>query len=425
MAKPEREFSADVGQKSMGVAGPDYIEKDFDKAFAMFDPDKNLPDGTTGGIGKENMQPGAVDDDVIGNREVDDTQSPTGNIGKLSNFLNWFAYMIKSITGKANWRTKPATTLDAAKTHIDAAAPHSGHETPAGAQAKVDTHEAKTNNPHSVSATQTGALVSVDGVSNSGGNIDLVAGSGVKITPDTTNKRITIAAVNESIIPGAHAETHSSEGDDSITPASIGAETPSGAQSKVNTHEAKAAPHSGHETLTGAQAKVDALKTQIVNGTVMAKRAARASYAKAIEIDDYEGIQPLQMLVTYIAHDEIILNTEEWTTLVKYPIAVTPGRKVEIRCSGYYFESAGNTDAQIQIASNVIGLSGSQPLQINLKPEGTYVYKHEEVIGSTQGENILYGTVDLLMKSLDAEYPGTLKPGDTIWFEIEVKPIVL
>jgi len=31
---------------------------------------------------------------------------------------------------------------DEAKTHMDAAAPHSGHETPSGAQTKVDTHAA-------------------------------------------------------------------------------------------------------------------------------------------------------------------------------------------------------------------------------------------------------------------------------------------
>jgi len=35
--------------------------------------------------------------------------------------------MIKAITGKANWRTAPATTLEAAKGHMDATAPHSGH----------------------------------------------------------------------------------------------------------------------------------------------------------------------------------------------------------------------------------------------------------------------------------------------------------
>jgi len=44
----------------------------------------------------------------------------------------------------------------------------------------------------------------------------------------------------------------------SITPALIGAETPAGAQAKVNAHEQKAAPHSGHETPSGAQAKANA-----------------------------------------------------------------------------------------------------------------------------------------------------------------------
>src|SRR5690554_2761643 len=127
MAKPFREFSADVGQKSMGVAGPDYIERDFDKLFAMVDPNKNLPTGEQGGIGSENMKPDAV------------------------------------------------------------------------------------------TAEQIGALVSVDGVSNPGGNVDFVAGTGMEIMPDATGKKITFAAKNESIIPGPHAETHRSSGSDPIT----------------------------------------------------------------------------------------------------------------------------------------------------------------------------------------------------------------
>src|SRR5690554_5760097 len=154
MAKPTREFSADVGQKSMGVAGPDYIERDFDKLFAMLDPNKSLPTGEQGGIGSENMKPGAVDDNVIGDREIDDTQESTGNVGKLSNLLNWFANMIKSITGESSWRVKPATTLKAAKAHMDASAPHSEHETKTGAQAKVNAHANLKNNPHNVTAAQ-------------------------------------------------------------------------------------------------------------------------------------------------------------------------------------------------------------------------------------------------------------------------------
>ena len=239
MAKPEREFSADVGQKSMGVAGPDYIEKDFDKVFAMFDPNKNLPDGTMGGIGKENMQPGAVDDDVIGNREVDDTQAPTGNLGKYSNFLNWFAYMIKSITGKANWRTKPSYTIE-----------QLGNST-------------------------------ICGVKNIGGDIDLVAGTGMMITPDTEGKKITFAAKNDTIIPAPHAVTHSSIGSDPITPESIGAETPAGVQAKVDAHEAIPAPHSGHAT----KAEVDATKAE-VEALLAAKKHSLIYLGESIDYGD-------------------------------------------------------------------------------------------------------------------------------------------
>ena len=100
----------------------------------------------------------------LGNRTIDPTVAPTGNVGTLRQFLDWFANRIKAITGKTNWYDAPPTTLTAAKSHIDAAAPHSGHatttaltahtsaaaphsghETPTGAQAKVDAHAAGTS----------------------------------------------------------------------------------------------------------------------------------------------------------------------------------------------------------------------------------------------------------------------------------------
>lgn len=61
------------------------------------------------------------------NRTISDTTAPTGDAGTPTTLLGWLANMIKSITGKSNWRTAPATTLEAAKAHIDAATPHSGH----------------------------------------------------------------------------------------------------------------------------------------------------------------------------------------------------------------------------------------------------------------------------------------------------------
>ena len=49
-------------------------------------------------------------------------------------------------------------------------------------------------------------------------------------------------------------------GSDAITPADIGAETPSGAQDKVDTHEAKVAPHSGHMILGTSNTDINKVK---------------------------------------------------------------------------------------------------------------------------------------------------------------------
>ena len=57
-----------------------------------------------------------------------------------------------------------------------------------------ETHSVATGNPHQVTAAQTGALVSVDGVSNPGGNVDFVAGTGMAITPDPAGNRIILSA---------------------------------------------------------------------------------------------------------------------------------------------------------------------------------------------------------------------------------------
>jgi hypothetical protein len=77
-----------------------------------------------------------------------------------------------------NTKETPSGAQAKVDTHEAKAAPHSGHETPSGAQTKVDTHEAKAaphsghatttaltthtnnkSNPHTVTAAQTGAQI--------------------------------------------------------------------------------------------------------------------------------------------------------------------------------------------------------------------------------------------------------------------------
>ena len=98
---------------------------------------KELEDGVY------NAPPNSVNDAAIGSRTPDQSQTPASpGTGTLTQLISWLANRIKAITGKTNWWDAPPTTLQAAKTHMDAAAPHSGHETPSGAQTKVDTHAA-------------------------------------------------------------------------------------------------------------------------------------------------------------------------------------------------------------------------------------------------------------------------------------------
>jgi len=118
MAKPSRTFSADVGQKSTGAAGPDQIEYDLDNLFAMLDPLGTLRDGTTpGGIGEENFQDSSVTDAKIGNRTVDQTLVGGGNTGTLTQLLSWIVRELLSVKGTVNWDDAPATTIAALINH--------------------------------------------------------------------------------------------------------------------------------------------------------------------------------------------------------------------------------------------------------------------------------------------------------------------
>ncbi len=46
-----------------------------------------------------------------GDRTIDPTQTPSGNVGVLGRFLSWFANRIVAITGETNWWDAPARTL--------------------------------------------------------------------------------------------------------------------------------------------------------------------------------------------------------------------------------------------------------------------------------------------------------------------------
>ncbi|MBN2980100.1 hypothetical protein [Cohnella algarum] len=107
--------NAESLENHIGAGGAAHAAATTSSAGFMSAADKGKLDGITSGAGSA----GSATDAVIGNRTVSDTTAPTGNTGTLTSLLSWLAYMIKAITGKSNWRTAPATTLEAAKGHMD------------------------------------------------------------------------------------------------------------------------------------------------------------------------------------------------------------------------------------------------------------------------------------------------------------------
>ncbi|MFW6122251.1 MAG: hypothetical protein ACOC80_15315 [Petrotogales bacterium] len=63
--------------------------------------------------------------------------------------------------------------------------------------------------------------------------------------------------IQKSDLPPEHSETHHAGAGDEITPSNIGAETPTGAQSKVDEHEDKENPHSDSASATNLNDHID------------------------------------------------------------------------------------------------------------------------------------------------------------------------
>jgi hypothetical protein len=71
-----------------------------------------------------------------------------------------------------------------------------------------ETHSARTDNPHGITAAQLGALSSVDGVDNPGGNVDLVAENSIVITPNNEANSVTIGETHSVQTGNPHQTAH-------------------------------------------------------------------------------------------------------------------------------------------------------------------------------------------------------------------------
>ena len=211
MAKPKRTFSADVGQYSVGTAGPDQIEYDLDNLFHMLDPSTLLKDGSPGGIGPDNMSDRFT---------VDQSQSPVSNQGALHLLVGRIANRIRAVLGLDDWKKDPPITLKAAKEHVDDAIKHSG-------------------------------IAKINNLGTPGGTVNISAGTGITVSTNPATQTLTLTATGETVA-AAHAATHATGGADPITPQDIGAATAGDVGAFISAHTANASAH--HARYTNAEA---------------------------------------------------------------------------------------------------------------------------------------------------------------------------
>ena len=211
MAKPKRTFSADVGQYSVGTAGPDQIEYDLDNLFHMLDPSTLLKDGSTGGIGQDNMSDRFT---------VDQSQSPVSNQGALHLLVGRIANRIRAILGLDDWKKDPPITLKAAKEHVDDATRHSG-------------------------------ISKINNLGTPGGTVNVSAGTGITVSTNPATQTLKITATGQAT-PADHASAHATGGSDPIAPADIGAATAQDVADFIGAHTGSPSAH--HERYTDAEA---------------------------------------------------------------------------------------------------------------------------------------------------------------------------
>lgn len=72
--------------------------------------------------GHVQQKDGGTTDAKIGNRTITDTTTPAAAAATLTSLLGQIGNMLKGITGKSNWYTAPAATLEATNNHINATA---------------------------------------------------------------------------------------------------------------------------------------------------------------------------------------------------------------------------------------------------------------------------------------------------------------
>jgi len=139
----------------------------------------------------------------------------------------------------------------------------------------------------------------------------------------------------------------------SITPALIGAETPTGAQAKVDAHEQKAAPHSGHETPSGAQEKANAA---LAEAKLYAENVAISSANSALNnASDYTNQVAAEINQRIDETRVKVINVEKNISDISKALTnLNPNQEAKQSISGYGILSLPKNAANGQVSDVVI-----------------------------------------------------------------------
>jgi len=243
LGKFTRTFNGAADTTSESTRGPLALIADLDALGNLLDP---LAVG--GGIDTENLNDDIVTDAILGDRTIDASIATAfSNTGTLTQIISWLGKQVRLIIGGASWFSAPPESLTGLNTRLTTAEGTLATDVAALATHKTSTdHDSRyyteTEIDAKVSMTN-GAIASLDGVKNAGGDIDLVGGTGITITPNDGANTITITATGIAL-PAPHASEHASTGVDAITPASIGA------SADTHNHDSAYAPIGAATTAT-------------------------------------------------------------------------------------------------------------------------------------------------------------------------------
>jgi len=177
-----------------------------------------------------------------------------------------------------------------------------------------------------------------------------------------------------------------------ITTELIGAETPAGAQAKVDEHEQKAAPHSGHETPAGAQEKANAA---LAEAKLYAENVAISSANSALNNANNYTNQVAVEINQRIDETRVkVINVEKNISDISKALTnLNPDQEAKQSVSGYGILSLPKNAANGQISVTLRGLTATNIVRNGNFANGTTDWLRTYATSSVTG-NILSITGD-------------------------------